>query len=190
MKCLLTVTNIYTWQPYLFCHSCDHLCISSLEDVLFKFIYTNLFKFVHTCVSIHNANAYDVLSDSQVYYICHHTCSFNTYDCLSVPCLTYIVNFLPFMPITFEIIHIWFFTEWSHIRSVSDNYRYFIFASYICSFTYSYIHDSMHVCMYVCLYIHILQSYIHCICTSKNILTCICTYTYKYFIHMQVCMPT
>ena len=49
----------YIWQPCMFFHIYDHLCIPDLAEIFgFFLIYVNDLS---TCLCTHNANAYDIL---------------------------------------------------------------------------------------------------------------------------------
>ena len=53
------------WQSYIFFNFYDYLCILYLANIsVFSSFMPTTFEIVLTCVSIHNANVYEVFSDS------------------------------------------------------------------------------------------------------------------------------
>ena len=63
------VSNIYTWQPYLFFHNDDDIDMPCLAKI-WVFSYMPItFEIVHTCMSLYNAMAaYAVFIDSHKYF--------------------------------------------------------------------------------------------------------------------------
>ena len=80
----MTVTNILIWQPYLFSHIYNHSGIPCLADMFFFVFMPIIFETAHIYVSIQNAHAYELLSDSHnIFYRIAIFLSFtHTYACM------------------------------------------------------------------------------------------------------------
>ena len=69
MKCLVTFTNILHLATNLFFHIFDQLSIPCLLNIIVFFLFIpRMFEILFTCASIHNANVYEMLYDSQNYF--------------------------------------------------------------------------------------------------------------------------
>ena len=89
---LMTFTNIYIWQGYLFLHDYDHFDIPYLKDT---FVLANT---LHVSRDIHKYLTYGI----HIFYI---------YNYLNIPCLPVIfVFFFSFMAMMFEIVHTYIHT--------------------------------------------------------------------------------
>ena len=65
----------------VFLHTYDHLCILCLEGTFFSFLFKSItFEIVYTYISINNPTAYEVLDESQIFYIWQQYLFLHTYD--------------------------------------------------------------------------------------------------------------
>ena len=124
----------YVWLPYLF----------------FSHLWSLKYSLLHSYICF--ANAFEMLGKSQIFYI--GTKSFTStinyvFDCLTdIFVLSHLHHLLLKLYICISIYDVYVY------KLFSDSQKYFIFDSYICSFTYAYIH------------ITDIHTYITCVCIS------------------------
>ena len=100
-------------------------------------------QIVQACISIHNANVYEVLSESEISYICQPYLFFHTCGLLNIPCLADILVFV------------------NASKDLSHIHKYFTLGSHILSFASMITLEIVHICLYNCVNVCEVVSDIH-----------------------------